>query len=344
MTDLATRIAQRVNEQVHNLHERDFPAQEEWYPGCPMLVKVIREELEGGEQGDTGEGETTGEPTLGPAAPDQPHEFTGRNAECCLKMRWFGGQAVRCNRPADDPIHEVNDGSRIMGNDRDSTSLLDRDVVGDVGRREAEVTDDGVYVGPGDEVVANDGRTYVVRGVMDCDTCQIIVQLPKSAIHVLSISPISLATLDGKPVLGYREDRRASTLREAEEYAGKVRALAHRIDKLELELDIERDEHHDTDRELKARIAELEQELKEAKASPDPTVDLKRLLYLEARNFELEHDLEHYKTRLVPHLANERDDAEFERDEARAELAKAWSGCESWLRSKGYVRLTDEDA
>ena len=196
-------------------------------------------------------------------ADDAPHEFK-------LGYITSGDDLCICGRSAYDSIHEVKDDNARLG---DSGAAVP-------GGAEADVLDSGqdtpVTVGPGDEVTRG-GQIYDIVGRDKRGQAWGVLMLTCACVPLVPIE--SFRTLDGRPVSGFREPSAADRLLATEEYAGKVRALASRIDELERELEQaqhERGDWKDLYSDAVTRCEQLKRERDEARAERDEAVAYRR--------------------------------------------------------------------
>ena len=201
--------------------------------------------LEGGEQAqpsnaagevvDSSRPDTEHPTSALPAAPD-PHEFEEYAAPIAQ------GLCSICDRPADDPIHEVNDG--VLQNDADrywdsdsadpSNDLVDR----------AEPT---VTVGPGDEVMVAYSEDSIGTVVGEHEG-SIVALWDDGDYH--DDNPSDLRTHDGRPVSGFDPDAGKSLFQrkggmEMFEVCSKLDDAEDRITELERQLERAKQDRYD---------------------------------------------------------------------------------------------------
>jgi len=129
-----------------------------------------------------------------------------------------------------------------------------------------------------------------------------------------------LRTSDGRPVSGFREPAAADRLLAAEEYAGKVRALASRID------------------ELEKYVAELE-------GRPVMRTEWGQELRGARRLREIAHERDEARAE-ADALRSELEEAQHERGDWKDLYSDAVARCEQLKRERDepWVRLDDETA
>jgi hypothetical protein len=216
------------------------------------------------------------------SAPD-PHEFSGNDyVEGCIEQV---GESESCGRPADDPIHEVSDGTNEQGDSRrlgggeegHPVQAQERDQAGaptqsgdGLDSRRDNPADplqtEPVTVGPGDEVRWN-SNSYTAIG--DHEGCLVIAWTDELGIKKASVMQhATVYTPDGRPVSGFDPDAGKSLFQrkggqEMYDVCSKLDDAEERIAELERKLKKERKTHKQVCRKYEETIRNVKRQREE---------------------------------------------------------------------------------